>query len=521
MFNGTLALLGRSLRIDARGWAYHLTRVALLAAIYLSLCVALANRDLLGAPGLRFFVAMTYLDAIFMTLLGLSFFSMSITEEKEEDTLGLMLMAGISPLGILLGKSVGVFVQALLLFAIQVPFLLLSITMGGVTPLQVWAVTMALFAYLVLLSGYGLLCSTLSSNSRTAAKWMCIGLVACFLISLAARTISFRLARGIVAGAVTGASWGTLRDVLSAVAQLSVFLRVEEILATGFGQSIISTQVVSNLVIGVLCAGLAWALFGVVEKNPAAETNTRGLLAEKRGFFRFNAGRPQINPFIWKEFHFVSGGFGALLVRLAFYLVLLISIGGVYFVLNPPGQFRESLSVFQLFLSFAVVVDAAMVLSRAMHDEVRNQTLAALLMLPRSSTGIVYSKFAGALLGWLPGPIILLAVTLSSEYGRRTLRELLENQHGGWCVVLLFVLVPHFAPVVALYLRWGAVPIAIGLTIAVYSGIVMTLTVFMRPAMGTMAAMDRLFMMISMALLFICICCHIAVLLRVQALATR
>lgn len=517
MLNGAFALLERSLRIDARGRAVHLTRLAFMAAIYVALCFALLQQDRLGAPGMRFFRSIAYLDAIFMSLLGLSFFSMSITEEKEEDTLGLMLMAGISPLGILLGKSGGVLTQALLLFSVQIPFLLLSITMGGVTSLQVWAVTVALFAHLILLSGFGLLCSTLCSNSRAAAKWMCVGLITCFLVSLAARTASFRMARGIVAGVVHGPTWEMFRDLLEGLGQVSALLRIEDILATGFGQSLIGTQVVSNVLLGILFAGLAWALFGVAAKKPTTESTSRGLLAHKRAFFRFDAGRPQIDPFVWKDFHFVAGGIGALLVRVAFYLGLLIAIGAIHGMLNPVSQFEDMLIVCQVFLSFAVVVDAAMVLSRAMHDEVREQTLATLLMLPRSSTGIVYCKFAGALLGWLPGPVILLALTLVTEPGRRGFRELLDNHHGGWCVILLFALIPHFAPLVALYVRWGAVPIAIGLTIAAYSGIGVLVQTFM----GTMATMERLFMIIAALLLCVCIACHIAVLLRVQAIGER
>lgn len=78
-----------------------------MAAIYVALGVAQWNSTSFGAPGLRFFHGISYLNLAFMTLLGLSFFSTSISEEKEEDTLGLMLMAGISPLGILIGKSGG------------------------------------------------------------------------------------------------------------------------------------------------------------------------------------------------------------------------------------------------------------------------------------------------------------------------------------------------------------------------------------------------------------------------------
>ncbi|HEY4261921.1 MAG TPA: hypothetical protein VGM98_17250, partial [Schlesneria sp.] len=97
MFQGVLALVGRSLRVDSRSLQSHLARFGLIAAIYVVLCVAQWNSTSFGAPGLRFFYGIGYLNLAFMTLLGISFFSTSISEEKEEDTLGLMLMAGIGP----------------------------------------------------------------------------------------------------------------------------------------------------------------------------------------------------------------------------------------------------------------------------------------------------------------------------------------------------------------------------------------------------------------------------------------
>ena len=93
MLNGVFALLERSLRIDARAWPTHLTRLGLIAAIYFALCMTLVTWNRFGAPGLRFFEGIAYLDVLFMTLMGFGFFSTPITEEKEEDTLGLMLMA--------------------------------------------------------------------------------------------------------------------------------------------------------------------------------------------------------------------------------------------------------------------------------------------------------------------------------------------------------------------------------------------------------------------------------------------
>src|SRR6188768_1976504 len=107
MFRGVLALTYRSLRLDSRSLVVHLARFGLMFAIYVSLIVAYRQSSSFGAPGTYFLRSIAYLNLVFMSLLGISFFSTAVSEEKEEQTLGLMLMAGISPLGILIGKSVG------------------------------------------------------------------------------------------------------------------------------------------------------------------------------------------------------------------------------------------------------------------------------------------------------------------------------------------------------------------------------------------------------------------------------
>ena len=60
--------------------------------------------------------------------------------------------------------------------------------------------------------------------------------------------------------------------------------------------------------------------------------------------------------------------------------------------------------------------------------------------------------------------MIELIVTLATEHGRFDFWAIIKNEHGGWALIMLFVLIPHFAIFTALYVRWGAVPLAIGLT---------------------------------------------------------
>ncbi|MBC8115539.1 MAG: hypothetical protein H7062_14235, partial [Candidatus Saccharimonas sp.] len=242
MLRGVLALLERSLRVDARSWQVHLARLGLMAAIYISLSYAFTRAGMFGAPGLRFFQANLYLNLAFMTLLGVGFFSTAITEEKEEDTLGLMQMAGIGPLGILLGKIGGRLFQALLLVAVQYPFTLLAVTMGGVTPGQVSAAYIGLTAYMLLLAGYGLLCSTFSPRSRSAGTWMILGILAYVIVPYAcSETLRYLASRSLLTAGTT------FHSSLLWVSSISVFLQTGEILTSSYGQSPWSVQAVSNL----------------------------------------------------------------------------------------------------------------------------------------------------------------------------------------------------------------------------------------------------------------------------------
>jgi ABC-type transport system involved in multi-copper enzyme maturation permease subunit len=516
VLNGAFALLERSLRIDARAWSTHLVRLGLIGTVYFSLCYVLATQDMVGAPGLRFFEKMAYLEIVFMTLLGIGFFSTVITEEKEEDTLGLMLMAGISPLGILAGKSGGPLLQTVLLIAVQQPFMLLAVTMGGVTSEQVWAATIAFLAYMVLLSGFGLLCSTIATRSRTASGLMVVGLAVYFALPSSARYFLWLRINSLrLTNQVNLDFWAT---ICTSISDACILPRMSDILSSGYSQSPWSIQVTSNVIVGLICALVAWSVFGLATRNPATEAGSRGLVARKREFLRLTAGRAWNNPFLWKDFHFVAGGIGGCIPRTLYYL-------GLWFVIFELEQLTgagvgpggNSVEIYLILTSLSVAIDAGIVLARSIHDEVRSQTLTTLLMLPQSSVKMIYAKFAGALLGWLPGPIIELVVTILTEAGRRDFKSLVKNEHGGWALVFLFALIPHFSSVAAAYARWGAVPIGIGMGFGVYFAIIGTMWISMSGGISQ----DLFLNLWSCVMFCLCLASHIVVLLRMQALAAK
>ena len=510
MFSGLFALLERSLRVDGRAWGPHVARGGLMVAIAIAVTYATTTSTMFGAPGLRFFTSISSLNLVFMTLLGIGFFSTAITEEKEEDTLGLMLMAGISPLGILSGKLGGRLVQALLLIAVQYPFTLLAVTMGGVTQHQVWSTYLGLMAYMVMLAGVGLCCSTLSDRNRTASFRLIIALVIYWVVPLLCQ-------RGFLTLGITSPF---LTTVMSVVAHSCIFIRISTVLATGFSEGLWSSQVVTNLLIGGIAFVLSWALFGFSVREPAADGSSRGLVSRARGRLAwFAAGRSWSEPLVWKDFHFVAGGPVGVLLRFAVY-------GALYFVafgmahgriigVWGPTPAKATDTLFLTLLMFAVAFDASLVVSWSLHEEVRSQTLAPLLLLPVSTGRILYGKIFGSLLGWLPGPACLLLGVLLAPHGADVTSAFFGEGGAAVWLIAHLILVPHLAAVLALYVRWGAIPIAIGIA---FGSLFLSVSLFQAVRANHNSP---IVWAVILGVMVLCAVSHLFVWLKAEALSAR
>jgi ABC-type Na+ efflux pump permease subunit len=509
MFSGVLALLERSLRVDARALAPHLARFGLMATIYVAVCYASSTSGKFGAPGLRFFQSIAYLNLVFMTLMGVSYFSTTITEEKEEDTLGLMMMAGISPLSLLLGKSVAPLIQAMLLICVQYPFTILAVTMGGVTQDQVRATYVAMLAHLILLSGVGLLCSTVSARNRTASLRMTLFVIVSFLIpAICGRSLAFF-------------SWKppALRSALQWISESSVFLQMGDILASGFQEALISPQVITNIAIGCLGYVLSWCLFGQVVQNLSTEPTTRGLTARSTNSLRiFSAGRPKVEPFAWKDFYFVGGGIGAMLIRFALYIavyfVAVLIAEGLLFGGLPTGR-KAATGIYLVLMMFAIAIDAGLVVSRSLHEEFKGQTLTSLILTPSTTGWILYAKIVGSLLVWLPAPACLIFGITQLPDGYRCVDDFFRRPGPPFWLIAHLLFVPHAAAVAATFVRWGALPIAIGLSIG--SG-------FLSGSFfNAIRASDNhpAVYLVALFVLGLCAASHLVVWLRVEAISAK
>ncbi|MBI5759916.1 MAG: hypothetical protein HZA46_15465 [Planctomycetales bacterium] len=469
---GILALLTQALRLDARRWRAHLVRLAFVIFLYGGLFVATLATLRVGAPGLHLFQSIVYMNFWLISLAGCSLFATAITEEKEEDTLGLLKLAGINRVSILLGKSTSRLISCSLLLLVQVPFTLLSITLGGVTLRQVVAAYVALFAFTVLSANVAVLCSTYAKRAGSAS-----GLMFLFLIGYLWGPDIIRMLTPTPLPAGTPAwvaGWiNSLPPILDEWQDVAVVHRLAVIMRTGFAEPIVSPQVTFSILLSGISFSVAWALFDRLTANLLGETRSWAhsvrLPWRKRTTLRVWS-----NALVWKDFQFGTGGWPGIVVRLVAFA--LIFSGSVYFHgMQPSGGFlwsRVQWKDVAILNMVTALVLAALELSlhaaRIFNDELRQRTFASLIMLPRPMAWIAWSKVLGSLLSSLPALVVFVAVCVTQDNGLGRLVDGLISPQV-WCGLLSFFLFLHLTALLSLGVRWGGLPLAIAIMVVTYN----------------------------------------------------
>lgn len=491
MWIGISALLGRALQLDARKLWPHLFRLAFVGFIYFSLLGAQLQALSFGAPGKNFLQSIVILNAVFITLAGVSFFSSAITEEKEENTLGLLQMANIGPMSVLLGKSTSRLIQAFMLLMVQFPFTLLSITLGGVTMQQVLAAYIALFAYLMGLANLALFWSVVCRRTGNAAGLTTLMLV----IYFAAPSFAIELHAEALRRGWSSAVWyqGAALWMLEIISQWEIVRRLWEIMSTSFATATVSAavqptwkeyaefytkllfspQVVTNALFGLVCFILARAVYGPYTRDVDQSTDSRGLVLRSSSNLRmFSTGRCWGNPLVWKDFHFLGGGYPGLLIKWFLYagifgVILLSDYYGNINYRQGMIHWEADVGIFAVTIGVFLILEISLFAARIFHDEVRMQTMSALLMLPRSIPYLGYSKAVGCLLGLTPGLFWLAVCAMWAglngwRVGPRQEYVLqLAYMPAAWGTILVISFFVHLTALLSLFVRWGALPLAI------------------------------------------------------------
>ena len=463
-----LALFERSLRLETRSALMCWARAGLLIMILFMLVTIqfVARSGGVGAPGLSFLAEMVWLNFVCITLAGLSYFASAITEEKEEMMLGLLRMTDLNPIAILLGKSTSRLVGALLLLLVQVPFVLLAVTLGGAGLLQIAAAYGTLLAYLFLVCNLALLFSVVFRKTATAQAFI-LGFLLLFLLGYFCAS---GLEQYFALDILDGGAWSVLTAMIDLWRRATPSDRLGAIFQTGFAGPVIGFQVASNLVLGVIFFLLAWLVFEPCtrEEKDAAPAR-QWLLRRTSRRSRIPARLVGTRAVSWKDFTFISGGRLGLLLKFGVIAFLMGLFNFFTLEFGNRGEINREFEGTALFWISLIVTALFMALesARVFQEEIRWKTLSSLVMLPVSVPELAYRKVAGALAGTLPllaGCVIgvLLAPKIVGDFFNEMFREPIA--FGVFCVAILqFVLFLHLTAFLSLIIKRGALPLAIAI----------------------------------------------------------
>jgi hypothetical protein len=343
------------------------------------------------------------------------FFAEVIGTERETGSLTLLRMTGTSPLTLVVGHSLSGIVIGCLLIAVQLPFTVLTITLGGVLWDQVLAGFLALLAHLILCAGIGLCVSVLSQRGGTAALYTLLVIMALWVGPLLVRRATTGLADN---NRISKATRQSIDHATRLVDNRLVWTRLEEI-STG-ATSIIDRQFYWSVGGGLLLLVIAAA---ALDRRPLEVSPYSPIVIQ---LWKSSGQRAwRWFPIAGKDYRQFMGGFKGGIVRMIVYPALPLGLLAAVQRYADPHMTNEALleGVFWIAATF-LVGEIWAIAARCVRNEVVEQTWSTLLLTPRWLTTVLGQKLVGAAIGILPGLLVCVAFGMSSLEVRRFWSEL-------------------------------------------------------------------------------------------------
>jgi ABC-type transport system involved in multi-copper enzyme maturation permease subunit len=335
----------------------------------------------------------------FIGVAALSIFSSAIAEEKEDETLTLLRMTRLSALAILFGKSTSRLFSALLLLAVQIPFTLLAISLGGISLSQVWGAYAILGATTFFLCNLALLSSVYSRTTLRAGFFTgFLGVIFYAVLPVIGIVTSFRT----IGPAGVGVSGGTFaQQAWGWIIQANPVWALAMLLGNPAGGSLSMSQIWISLIGGLVCFGLSWFLFDRFCKE-APEVVRRARKKRNGKVRRWGpVGRSWSRlPLAWKDYHFMIGGISGFFLRLAFGVAIFGIVCWGFTESELPHReryWREAICAVVLgCAAFCAGLELLLLCGRIFGSERQRQTLSSLVGLPWSTGKIIRQKILAA-----------------------------------------------------------------------------------------------------------------------------
>lgn len=398
-----IALFSRAVRDEVRGKFPPIIRAT--AALFLLLLVGVNQRsfEYQAAAGQGLLMMIAMVNFFGLTLVGLGSFCSAITEEKEEETLALLRMTRLNPLAILLGKSTARFVGGLLFLAVQIPFTMLCVTLGGAARDQILRVYAVLGAYLFFLCNLGLFWSVICRRTSRAVSLT-------FFCGILFYIVPWFLAGSLLLGNVFGGPASTELGLFERGIKFIISSNpLGDIASTifnrgGGGFPFATDSLPFHLVGGVIFFLLSWALFDRFCSNAGeAAPRKRKLAGGSANGLR--VPRPWRLAIAWKDFHFITGGKKGMGIRLVLYVIVIGCICA-WSNSNKYGSgnldYGDIGGIIRWTALILFTAEFVSVSARIFGVERKRQTLGSLYLLPISPARIAWQKVLGCIIGFAP-----------------------------------------------------------------------------------------------------------------------
>ncbi len=476
-----VALFYRSVREDTRARLPTILRATLICVILLILWGNERSFSRYPAPGREFFSMVMVLNVAFIGIAALSIFPSAISEEKEDETLPLLRMTNLSPVAILFGKSTSRLAGALMLLAVQVPFTILAITLGGVSLTQVWSAYAILGSVTFFLCNLSLLASVYSRTTlRAGFLTAAAGLILYVLLPIGSMYYGIRPGMTPAGIGMGDGSWK--EEFWTMVLQANPMWAMFRLLGpTGWGGELPMSHIWFNLIGGSVCFAGAWLIFDrfCAQTGEVVTRPKRKHGQGQRHRFKWVPRTWSRLPLAWKDFHFMIGGRFGFFARLVLGAVIYICVAWMITRQTRSYYYQDRSEVIgTIVMAIAGLCAGLEVLlqtGRIFGVERRRQTLSSLVGLPWTTGKIIRQKVLGFLPCLLPW-VILAGVGAAATWDsltRELTRELAfsnfewENERDEVAIAvyvfLQSILLLLSVVWLSLLLRRGALPAAIAL----------------------------------------------------------
>jgi hypothetical protein len=351
--------------------------------------------------GIIIFYVMAGINLSIVSFAALRLFGTVITEEKEQGTLGLLMITPMHPLSLISAKTIPLLYTLCCMIFIQVPLVTLIVTFGGVLLEQVLLFFLICFFHLLLVASICIPCSTLMKKVGDA-----IGLsLIIHIIFMASPPLLTMLNLYYVRNAF-------LTDFIQAITSIQTWHICTKILTSTHDAPAILIYITFCIIAFIL--SMVFTLHKIKKINLSDPTEKKSSGKSRKS----KHSRTWKKAIIWKDWTYWAGGKKIIILKVFLYSTALAYTP----FLNDDGLMKLfSQQYFENFfninipiLIFVFGIEFLGQLSNFIRKEVKGKTLSGVLLQPISTVEFFFEKVKGALLSSLV-PLCLLLLLLAFD----------------------------------------------------------------------------------------------------------